>query len=58
MEKRMWVCFYYFDGVRNRLLLKYSLEHESPGERKETRNLLAEENRISPDDIFVKLEWK
>ena len=56
MTKRMWVCFYYFDGVRNRQLLKYTLEHESPGERKETRNLLAEENGISPDDIIVKLE--
>ena len=57
MTKEMWVCFYYFDGVRKRLLLKYTLEHESLGERKETRNLLAEENRISPDDIIVKLEW-
>ena len=53
MEKGMWVCFYH----NGRMLLKYSLKGEAPGERRETIGLLAYQHNIPEESVTVKLLW-
>ena len=49
MAKQMWVYFYH----NKKVLLKYTLKDESPGERRETIKLLAYEHKIPEEEITV-----
>lgn len=52
--KQMWVYFYH----NKKVLLKYTLKDEQPGERRETIKLLAYENKIPEEEITVSLWWR
>lgn len=54
MNGRLWVCFYH----GKKLLTKYTLKDEVPGERRETIGLLAYEHNIPEESITVKLLWQ
>lgn len=54
MQKKLWVGFYH----NRKLLTKYTLKDEVPGERRETIGLLAYEHNIPEESITVKLLWQ
>jgi len=54
MAKQMWVYFYH----NKKVLLKYTLKDESPGERRETIKMLAYEHKIPEEEITVSLWWR
>ena len=55
MRKEEWVCFYHPDG---RFLGGYTVTGTFAGEAQATKELLAAENEIAPEDITMRLQNK
>lgn len=55
MRKEEWVCFYHPDG---RFLGWYTVTGTFAGEVQATKELLAAENGIAPEDITMRLQNK